>query len=274
MEIASGAIGIFNFAIDCIGRIQLARDFEDDFATYQLKLDLLQIRLSRWGEVAGINNNQISRPAPQPSSNKANGDDSKGTDASPAKKAEEIIGCIEDVVYRAQRDAKKTKAKLAACSDQTLDPESYVPNDLKKIRAKLRECLRRRRAQVMKTASSIKWAFYDKNHLEKFINNISALVTELENLFPEEVQQKLRELSKEECKGISRSNLEELKEIVHECDPWLDGAVDEELKHALGGGTYITQSHNTGMVTGMHYGDINGVSNGNGNKTKNYWGRR
>ncbi|KAF7586052.1 hypothetical protein BBP40_009634 [Aspergillus hancockii] len=54
MDTANAAIGLFQFAIKTLGRIQLARGFQDDFETHQLKLDIIQLRLSPWGEIASI----------------------------------------------------------------------------------------------------------------------------------------------------------------------------------------------------------------------------
>lgn len=53
MDNVGSVISLFTFAVDCLGRIQLVRDFIHDFNTHQLKLDLIQLRLSRWGEAAG-----------------------------------------------------------------------------------------------------------------------------------------------------------------------------------------------------------------------------
>ncbi|TGO79948.1 hypothetical protein BELL_0018g00010 [Botrytis elliptica] len=54
MDGVSTAISLFQFAVDTLGYIQLAREFKDDFETHQLKLDIIQLRLSRWGEIAGL----------------------------------------------------------------------------------------------------------------------------------------------------------------------------------------------------------------------------
>ncbi|KAL7928798.1 hypothetical protein V8C35DRAFT_284886 [Trichoderma chlorosporum] len=68
---------------------------------------------------------------------------------------------------------------------------------------------------------------------------MSTLLTSLEDLLPEDQKQQLRDPSNEECKGMNKPNLEDLKEIVEDCDPWLDDAVDEMLKFASSaGGTY------------------------------------
>ncbi|KAK5988308.1 Heterokaryon incompatibility s-like protein [Cladobotryum mycophilum] len=282
MDMAVNAISLLNFALECLDRIQLAREFEDDFATYQLKLDVVQIRLSRWGEVAGVtvSNGKNNEQGPQLTGNKPT-QDPQGTqgvqggaaEADTIKKAEEILGEIQDTIFKAQRDAKRMRTNLDMSSEQPIDPDISVPSDLKKIRARLRECLRKRRARAATAADSLKWAFYKRAHFDKFVRDISALISDLENLFPKDTQEKLAELSGEECKGIGKSNLEELKDVAQDCDPWLEKAAEETLINSSRAGTYITQSHNSGLVTGIHHGDVKGVSIGNNNKTSNNWGR-
>lgn len=248
MEITSNVISLFNFAVSCFDRIQLAREFEDDFETYQLKLDILQIRLSRWGEAAGITAN----------TNKAIESKDSDSDAKPVNDAERLLSGIQDVLIKAQR---KAKGMNVASNSQTLDSEQCMPEDLKKIRMRFQIFIRRRRVQAAKVADEAKWAFYKRDNFERVVTSISALLSELERLFPEDTRQKLHTLSSEECKGISQSNLEELKEIAEDCDPWLERAADEELKNVSGTGTNITMSHNkNSFLTGIHYGSNYGVT--------------
>ncbi|KAK8197662.1 prion-inhibition and propagation-domain-containing protein [Phyllosticta capitalensis] len=252
----STAIGLFNFAIDCFGRIQIARGFEDDFAIYQLKLDILQLRLSRWGVVVGIND----------SSNSIIKDDTTDV-TSPAG----ILKSIKKFLDRAQRDGDN---KLNP-GDKPFDSDSDMPDDLKGIRTKFKECLKKRVMRAEIAVESLKWAFYKKAKLEEFIGNITSLITALEAQLSPDLEAKLRELSKEECTGIDKPDLQELRGIVEESDPWLQKAVGEQLEHVPGGASYnINQSHIKGTATGVHYGDVMGVSNGDGNSTKNYWGRK
>ena len=93
---------------------------------------------------------------------------------------------------------------------------------------------------------------------------MSALIDTLESVFPEDVRQNLRDLGAKECKGMSKPNLEELKDVTKACDPWLDSAVDQELKTVPGAGTCFTQSYNRGSVIGM---------NDENHMTSNYRGR-
>ncbi|KAI9642897.1 hypothetical protein NHQ30_008631 [Ciborinia camelliae] len=244
MDSVGTATTLFQFALETLGHIQLAREFQDDFDPYQLKLDIMQLRLSRWGEIASITTIDSS--------------DKSGNEAQRAdmKKVEEILGDIQSRLCMAQRDSKKLQAKLDANGAQGLDPESCLSIDLKKIHNRFMTFLHKRKIQTTKAVESLKWIFYQKEHFEKFIVDISELIDGLENTMPEEDRKKLRKLSDEECKGISKSNLEELKDIIDGCDPWLESSVHGAL-NARSSGTVINQSHNTGHTVGIHNGDIN-----------------
>ncbi|KAI1458355.1 prion-inhibition and propagation-domain-containing protein [Annulohypoxylon moriforme] len=247
MDNVSTAISLFQFAIETLGRIQLAREFEDDFEAYQLKLDIIQLRLSRWGEIVRISTiDDIGN---------------NGSGEYDLNIVKAILGSIHDRLAKAFRDAQKLQRKISKDDAQLLDPDSYMPMDLKKIRNRFKEFLQRRKAQTFKVVEGIKWAFYKKESFDKFIVSISELIDELEKILPEADRERLRKLSDEECKGISKSNLEELKEILDGCDPWLECSVDDKL-NASGFGTVINQSRNVGSTVGIHNGDNKGISYG------------
>ncbi|KAM6534585.1 hypothetical protein FALCPG4_004213 [Fusarium falciforme] len=52
---AIGLAGLFQQCIECFEYMQLGRHFAQDFGRYQLKLDIAERRLHRWGEAVNIN---------------------------------------------------------------------------------------------------------------------------------------------------------------------------------------------------------------------------
>ncbi|UKZ73279.1 hypothetical protein TrVFT333_000922 [Trichoderma virens FT-333] len=262
MDTASNAIGILQFVLNCFSQIQLAREFESEFEIYQLKLDVIQLRLSRWGEVARLNNNNngtIAREG-QPTPN-----DEFENDENPTKDPTiAVLLEIKATVAKAKRDAGRKKTNTTA--DQPLDADACIPADLKGMHNRLKGFLNRRTSQTTKAVDSLKWAFYKRDHFDRFIMDISSLTDNLESLMPDSDRQKLLELSNDECKGINKPNLEDLKDIAQNCDPSLENAADEALKNTRGGANYVTQSHITGNVMGVNNGryEVSGT---------HYWGR-
>ncbi|KAK7698123.1 hypothetical protein SLS57_012534 [Botryosphaeria dothidea] len=267
MEFATETITLFDFAVSCLGRVQLAREFKNDFAKHQLQLSILQVRLTRWGEVAGIGRTK-EEGTKLP--------DKPTIDL--GKSVLDLFEAIRDLFEAAEEKASEVESKTTlpkdSLADEPLDPETNMPNRLKRIHNSLLKWVDRRMTHINRAAVKTQWAFYKKDLFQKFVTDLADLMDQLEKLFPEDTRQQLGSLSKEECAEMSKINLETLKEYVDDCDPWFISAVDEKLQNGPAAGTNITQSHNVGQTTGIHNGDVNGVSNGNGNTTTNYWGRK
>lgn len=269
MDIANSSVALLGLVFEGLQSIQLARRFENDFAVYQIRLDVIQMRLSRWAEAAALINSNGSPKLVDGNNGIRRNDDQE-------KQIHSILESIDDTIVKAQRTATGIKDKItsgntavvdmAPGDDQVLCPDTSMPRDLKKIRSKLYETLRRRKTQAAKTIDSAKWVFYKQEQCDKFIQDMSSLIDDLEKLTPEE---KLRELSNQELSGISKSNLEDLQDIAKECDPWIEGAIEEELKHVPGSGGYtITLSKNDN-----NSGIITGINNGQATTSTHHYGR-
>ncbi|KAJ4864308.1 prion-inhibition and propagation domain-containing protein [Trichoderma breve] len=229
MDPVGNTIGLLRFVLNSFSQIQLAREFESEFGRYQLKLDLIQLRLSRWGEIVKFNNNNsIARERiPAPSGGSGNPGNPTGNPtaldlATPINGTEGlenptgdpttgILLEIRDTVAKAQRDARKIKN--GSSSDQLLDADACIPADLRGLHNRFKGLIGRRTSQTVKVVDGLKWAFYKRDHFDRFIADISSLTDNLEGLLPEVDKQKLWKLSSDECKGINKPNLEELKDI-------------------------------------------------------------
>ncbi|KAL0253188.1 hypothetical protein SLS55_010641 [Diplodia seriata] len=268
MEFTSSAVELFEVAIDSFGVIQLARDFEQEFATCQLKLDILQLRLSRWGEVSGINKTVIKEATRDGQLTVR-----KNQPGHPTKdSAEHYLVSIKDLLDKTKYKADQMRASVAASGAQIVDPDSKVPNHLKVVRRKFHESLRKRKSQGAQAVHSIQLVFYKKDHFEEFIGYIISLLNSLEQLFPDQAE-RFQQLSREECLGITKPNLEELEEINDKCDPWMKRTVDEGI--ALGndaGRITINQKENVGQTMGVLHGDVHvsGWNSGPGSLTIHY----
>lgn len=257
MDATTTALSLFQFAIDTLGNIQLATQFKDDFETFQLKLDILRLRLSRWGEIAGFGTSKNSGENDKAQQN--NGEDGSNRNAIVA-----LLESISATMRTTQRRVGKMQRKLQQDNSeeaQVLDPELHMPFDLKSIRSRFMDFLRRRRVKISTTIEAVKWVFYKQDQFNAFVKTISELLDGLDKLIPEDDQKKLRQLSDEECRGIDRAYLQELKDIIDGCDPWLEGSLIKGLE-TTDVSTIINQSRNTGHTVGVHNGNNNGVTNG------------
>ncbi|KKP00302.1 hypothetical protein THAR02_07596 [Trichoderma harzianum] len=209
------------------------------------------LRLSRWGEIVKLsNNNDVSS---QDLATPING--AEGLEIPTGDPTTGILLEIRDTVAKAQRDARKIKNGTS--SDQLLDADACIPADLRKLHTRFKGLVHRRTSQTVKVVDSLKWAFYKRDHLDRFIADISSLTDNLESLLPESDRQKLWELSSDECKGFNKPNLEELKDIAQNCDPIIENATGEALRNARGGANHVTQTYNTGNVLAVNNGSFN-----------------
>lgn len=279
MDAPSNAYAVFHFILDSFSLIQLAREFENEFERYQLKLDVIQLRISRWGQISGLvhDDDSIEPRSVDSGVSKlpATGNTSSVENAT-QDLAKETLIAIRDTVVKARRDATRMKTGLTPNISQPLEPDTLMPPDLKGMRNRMMRILDKRRVQKNKVVNGIKWAFYKREHFNTFIADVSSLTAELEKFAPPDSTERLQNVSNEECKGLNKPNLEELRDIAEGCDPWLESAVEKALTLRQSAATYtITQSYNTGMVTGVHHGhsDVKGISNGNNNTVTNNWAR-
>ncbi|KAG8673679.1 hypothetical protein FPOAC2_07135 [Fusarium poae] len=253
------ALELFRFVLDTLGRIQLARNFEDDFEACQLKLDILQLRLTRWKEVVDLSNdNELDKPKVE---------DGKP----PSRTIKEVLTDIQYCFDRSQRTSRKDKVALTKENQEALEPESNLPSDIKSIRRRLMQCIRKRQSQASNVIEGLKWVFYKKEAFDQFIGNMTDLLDELEKISPGEDNQQLYKLSEEECGDITKINLLTLKESIEGCDPWLSESVEKVLQATQAGTQNIYQSNNRGFTVGNHNGDNKGfVTGANGQQTNHF----
>lgn len=214
----------------------------------------MQLRLSRWGEIvniATIDSAGRGRRRIQQTSNES------WCDLISIKGA---LARIEDYLYDAKTKPGKPQEHTRRADMQLLDPRG--------LRDHLTAFLDKRRIQTSTPSDSVMWVLYRKDQFNDLVKNMTGLMDDLEKTIPEVDRKKLRQLSNEECKGLSKACLEDLKKVVEGCDPWLESAVDQML-NASNAETVIDQSYNRGSIVGIHRGDNNGVSYGDHSTLRN-----
>ncbi|SCO75793.1 probable Heterokaryon incompatibility protein S [Fusarium oxysporum] len=213
--IATGALSVaalFNNCVDTFGYIQLGRHFGEDYQRCQLKLDIAETRLGRWGEAVGINND-VRFASATPPDNAVKG----------------AQGILEDIVDCFEAAQKKSRRYAGRADKQEL--VVYDNNDMNPIFQRLHKRSKDITRQRQKGTSIVKkaaWALYDGKSLEKIVDQITSWVDELEKLFPvETVHQKLIEIEIEEVND--ELSLKTLKDAARGIDPALENAVGHKV---------------------------------------------
>ncbi|KAK2742672.1 small s protein [Colletotrichum kahawae] len=222
--IVTGALSIaalFNNCVDCFTYIQLGCHIERDYQTCQLKLDVAQVRLSRWGEAVGINRHSaFGMASPQ---------------EQPIQLARSILEQILCFFHAAQRMSLRYK--------MTAEPQKlivYEEKDFTSFFGSLHSRLKgfaQRRQQGASLLKKTTWALYDGKEFEEIISKISAFIEELERLFPVEAACshlatiEVAELDNHEIAGLDNStSLTALRDTAQDLDPALFAATAQKMQ--------------------------------------------
>jgi hypothetical protein len=168
--IAAGAIGIaaaFTTCVDVFEYIHLGRRFGKDFQTSQLKLTVLRLRLSRWGEAVRIyDDHQLGNPAASEAEIQA----AKDT-------LLQILVLMDDSNKISKKFAINGNAGAISREEMATDAALIaVNNSMRQLAIK-----RQKGASLVKLAG---WAIHHGAALQTLIDNISGLVGDLETLIP------------------------------------------------------------------------------------------
>ena len=186
---AIGLVGTFSACVDCFDYFRIGRNLGSDYETSVLKLDIIRLRFTRWGESIGIGQgDEDVAVAPL-----------KDRRAIPNKDfatVERTLGQILRLFENAAETSNRLKFK-------SLANEPIVSEDIALENATMRTlhdhmrtlALRRQKQSTM--LQKMRWALHRKRDLEGLIEDLTELVTALIELVPAKSQEELcnRELA-------------------------------------------------------------------------------
>lgn len=160
---ALSVAALFNNAVECFGYVQLGRHYGRDYERCQLKLDILQARLTKWGDTVGIH------------------DDARFATASPTDEATQRVRIVLEEIGLMFQTAKNTSSRY----DITRKMADAAWPSLGIIQGVLRtKGKERQRASSFK--QKMKWALYDAKEFQRLLTNMNGFVDDLEKLHPAE----------------------------------------------------------------------------------------
>jgi hypothetical protein len=213
--ITAGAIGIaaaFTACVDVFEYVHLGRRFGKDYQTNQLKLTLLRLRLSRWGEAVNIYSD------PQLGNSTA----SKAEIQAAKDTLLQILVLFDDSNKISKKFKIRDDAGPAAPDDSGADVAVLAVNN------KMRDLATKRQkgTSLLKLAS---WSIHHGTAFKTLIDDISGLTDNLEALFP--VPESRKALAKEEV-----ANVKDPQEVqaLASASEGLDGVLHEEASKIAG----------------------------------------
>lgn len=172
MEALGNTTNISHAIFQFLVHAQKAREFEDEFERHQLRLNILQVRLSR--QIEALRNIDNAKSGSSCLTIQVN--EKLSAPLEIAEKEQrllaEILAAVQHTLSKAQRDATKMRTGLVA--GPTLDEQP----------ARLRGLafLDKRRLQTAKAIGRMQWAIYKRDRFDRSIADVAALVADLEKL--------------------------------------------------------------------------------------------
>lgn len=238
--------GAFNNAIQCFNYVHLAKTFNRDAQTTQLKLDVAKLRLSRWGRSVGLDEVDETRPSLPPG-------------ISPSADEFERAKQLLEHIYGLFEDADKQSQRLMSKSDSATISSGTPSTELDHPTASLHDKLSKLSLQNFKPRRALaraKWAIHSEKHVRRLIEDITDGVKDLVELFPagQTVQKQLVEEEGREL--ASDENVALLQPLLSELDPELDAAI--KASPAPMSQTYTTNFTNSTNYGGLQQGHNSG----------------
>ena len=244
--LAFGVFGAFTDAVQCFEYVQLARNFDKDYQTAVLKLDVAQLRLSRWGVSVGMDHvDQSTKMLPGV----------EGT-AAEHEKAQELL---ENIVSLFD-DAAQKSSKLKTSNVNTDDDDSTTTKELDLATSSLHRKLKQlslKRFKPSNVTNKVKWALYKEKALRRLIEDITGEVNDLVSLFPAVLPEQKRLCAEEGAELAQDDNISLLMPLLEKQDIELSAAVKEQAAQRPGStvnNVSFAGSTNKGLQQGVNYG--------------------
>ena len=236
-----GITALFNNALECFQYVRVAKDFGQDFETYQIRLHLSEIRLSHCGSVVGITDTED----------------------------ETRLHCSPDEQEVAQRTLKQiiklfqvTEEKAKNLERRSSEPE--LGDRMRKLCDKMNKLALGRTNKASKTKDGLytktKWALFSRDGFIKLVESISSLVNELIAAFPDGIKKKRERLCDEDVEELVANEPELstlLKDALGEDDEQMHGALQKAVAATHQNTTTFSGSgENKGLQLGQNYGSM------------------
>ncbi|PWY95369.1 hypothetical protein BO94DRAFT_553278 [Aspergillus sclerotioniger CBS 115572] len=250
LEMISEQTRQFNTVIGYLGSIQMGQNLSEDLETNLLKLDVIRLRLARWGQSVGLANiNDVNSL--------------KEADIFPddLPQVSDLLTEILDQFADAERLSKRFRLRRGN-SMAVLDPARELDGASALLHQKMNDLVTRRNDQLQLDARP-ELTIYEVRTFSRLIEDIGELVSDLVDLFPAThgIQRRLAEQEVSEMKTINGA-LPILKNVTADEDSLLAETVSKAIR-ATTTTTYnnsvVFSGTNNGFQVGNNSGRISNV---------------
>ncbi|KAL3455859.1 prion-inhibition and propagation-domain-containing protein [Aspergillus heterothallicus] len=239
---------LFNDAVQSFDFIQMGAHFGQSFQTSVLKLDVVRLRLTRWGQSVGladvhddVKRLQMTNLAPES-----------------REQVQDLLAQVLELFAEAEAASKRLRRRNPSVA--ALDPATELDSLSASLHKKMGDLAKKRRGKSQLEQDQLTIMYEEKNFM-RLIEDISELVDGLVELFPGK-QEEQRKLCEEEVSvmNIDENALSLLKEVAAAHDKLLNDAVVKVIQSTT---TYtnsvVFSGPNSGFQIGNNSGKISGV---------------
>jgi hypothetical protein len=239
---------LFNDAVQSFEYIQMGANFGNSFQTSLLKLDVVRLRLTRWGQSVGlakvddgVNTLQMTNLASED-----------------REQVQDLLAQILELFAEAEAASKRLRRRNSTVP--VLDAAKELDSASASLHQKMEDLAKKRQGKSELKQGQLTILYEEKN-FSRLIEDISELVDGLVDLFPG-VQEEQRKLCEEEVSGLNTNEgaLSLLKEVATGQDKLLSDTVVKVIQSTT---TYtnsvLFSGPNSGFQIGNNSGKISGV---------------
>ncbi|EME41525.1 hypothetical protein DOTSEDRAFT_73817 [Dothistroma septosporum NZE10] len=212
--LAMGVVGVaalFDGCMSAFNYVESGKSFGKDYQKATLKIEILQLRLSRWGESV----TRVDEPSQLPAGVALASEQEHRT-------VEKLLGEILNELEDAERISSRYEPEPAA------NGYDSGCESIESLTVRTRELALTRQKKVS-FGLKAKWALHHKGKLKNLIDSLDGNVKSLVELFPG-AKQKQQQLARQEATALAELAQDKeavlaLKEASQELDPDLDSAL-------------------------------------------------
>ncbi|CBF86028.1 hypothetical protein AN2022.2 [Aspergillus nidulans FGSC A4] len=239
---------LFNDAVQSFEYIQMGSNFGQSFQTSLLKLDVVRLKLTRWGQSVGLANVddgvkqlQMTNLAPEDQ-----------------EQVQDLLSQILELFAEAEAASKRLRRRNPNL--KVLDPAEELDGVSAPLHQKMQDLAKKRQGKSELEQDQVTILYEEKN-FARLIEDIGELVDGLVDLFPG-IQEEQRKLCEEEVSGLNANEgaLSLLKEVAAGQDKLLSDTVVKVIQSTTSyTNSVVFSGPNSGFQIGNNSGKISGV---------------
>ncbi|MCJ1309317.1 hypothetical protein MMC25_002976 [Agyrium rufum] len=208
---AAGLLGLFTACVDCFEYLRSSRTLGVDYDRAVIKLDIVRLRFTRWGEAVGLTEGDESSAVAR----------LKERIATPDRDFPTIMRLLGQIMALFQQSADtSSRLALKRPSKESREEEGFdaiTPNSItfRDLHENMRK-LAMQRQKRSTIAQKTKWALYRKRDLEDLVASLTDLVSDLVELAPAKPQQSLCLLEVANLRSKDKKQVAILDDLLHD----------------------------------------------------------